>query len=196
MNYKDYFEKGISYAEYLMNFEAELNSGIESKYSTYLPMNWQRSNRIEKTLILDSKFESIEQTTNWLVISEHWCGDASQILPVIHKISLASKGKINLKIIYRDQYPELIEMHLTKGSKSIPKLIQLNEQYKLISDWGPRPKIAQELVMRLKSNPDTSSNYSEELHKWYAQDKQKVIIKELFDLISLEDEFKPKFFIG
>ena len=99
MNYKDYFEKGISYEEYLINFEAELNSGIESKNSVYLPMNWQRSNRIEKTLILDSKFEAIEQTINWLVISEHWCGDASQILPVIHKIIFVSKVKINLKII-------------------------------------------------------------------------------------------------
>lgn len=196
MNYKDYFEKGITYEEYLKNFHVELNSGIENKYSKYLPMNWQRSNRIEKTLVLDSKFEVIEQTINWLVISEHWCGDASQILPLIHKISLVSNGKINLKMIYRDQYPELMEMHLTNGSKSIPKLIQLNDQYKLISDWGPRPKIAQELVMKLKSDPNTSPNYSEELHKWYAQDKQKEIIKELFDLINLADEFKPRFFIG
>jgi Thioredoxin len=196
MNYKDYFEGGVSYEMYLANFEAEINSGIENKNSKYLPMNWQRSNRIYKTLTLDSKFETVNQKLIWLVISEHWCGDASQILPVMHKISLASNGKINLRLIYRDQYPELMEMHLTNGSKSIPKLIQLNEQYKLISDWGPRPKIAQELVTRLKSNPDTSSNYSEELHKWYAQDKQKVIIKELFDLINLADEFKTKFFIG
>jgi hypothetical protein len=41
MNYKNYFEKAISYEEYLENFKAELNSGIESKNSTYLPMNWQ-----------------------------------------------------------------------------------------------------------------------------------------------------------
>lgn len=196
MNYKDYFEKGISYAEYLMNFEAELNSGIESKYSTYLPMNWQRSNRIEKTLILDSKFEAIEQTTNWLVISEHWCGDASQILPVIHKISLASKGKINLKIIYRDQYPELIEMHLTKGSKSIPKLIQLDENFNFVKDWGPRPETAQQLVIQLKSNPITSPTYSEEVHKWYAKDKQTEIQKELFELINTKSESRPRSFIG
>lgn len=188
MNYKDYFEKGITYEDYLLNFEAELNSEIESKYSAYLPMNWQRSKRIEKTLILDSKFEAIEQRTNWLVISEHWCGDASQILPVIHKISLASKGKINLKIIYRDQYPELIEMHLTNGSKSIPKLIQLDENYSLIKDWGPRPETAQQLVVQLKSNPLTAASYSEEVHKWYAKDKQVQIQSELLALSQFKKE--------
>ena len=46
MDYRDYFEKGITYEEYLKNFETELNSDIESENSTYLPMNWQRSNRI------------------------------------------------------------------------------------------------------------------------------------------------------
>lgn len=196
MNYKDYFEKGITYEEYLINLEAELNSGIESKNSSYLLMNWQRSNRIEKTLILDSKFETIEQTINWLVISEHWCGDASQILPVIHKISLASKGKINLKMIYRDQYPELIEKHLTKGSKSIPKLIQLDENYLFIKDWGPRPKTAQQLVIQLKSNSITSPTYSEEVHKWYAKNKQREIQDELFELINIKIKSKPSSFIG
>ena len=196
MNYKDYFEKGITYEEYQRNFEAELNSGIETKNSIYLPMNWQRSIRIEKTLILDSKFETMEQTANWLIISEHWCGDASQILPVIHKISLASNGKINLKMIYRDQYPELIEMHLTKGSKSIPKLLQLDENYNFIKDWGPRPETAQQLVIQLKSNPIASLTYSEEVHKWYAKDKQKEIQEELFELISSKNISKPRSFIG
>lgn len=196
MNYKDYFDKGITYEEYKRNFEAELNSGIENKYSNYLPMNWQRSNRIEKTLILDSKFETIEQKINWLVISEHWCGDASQILPVIHKISLASKGKINLKMIYRDQYPELMEMHLTNGSKSIPKLIQLNDKYELIADWGPRPNTAQALVKKLKSNANTASAYAEELHKWYAQDKQSEILEELIRITKLAEKQQPINFIG
>ena len=62
--------------------------------------------------------------------------------------------------------------------------MHLTEDYKLIADWGPRPKTAQALVVHLKSNPDTALTYSEELHKWYAKDKQTEILEELLKLVN------------
>ena len=182
-DYKTYFENGISYQTYLKNMELEMNSEIETKYSKYIPMNAQRMKRIEKTFSIDKDLVSIGSNIKWLVISEHWCGDASQILPIMNEISNSSNGKIELKIIYRDSNPSLIAEHLTNGSQSIPKLIQLTHDFKLISDWGPRPKTAQELVIKLKSDPNTALTYSEELHKWYAQNKQKEILEELLTLL-------------
>ena len=57
-----------------------------------------------------------------LVLAEGWCGDAAQILPVINKIAEYS-SLIDLKVVCRDENPELMDQFLTNGSKSIPKVI-------------------------------------------------------------------------
>jgi hypothetical protein len=187
--YKKYFEKGISYSQYFQSMAKEVENKVESFNSHYIPMNLQRSKRISKTIQLLNEvkeiFPFLKRNINWLVISEHWCGDASQILPVINTISEASRGKINLRIVYRDQNLDLMNAHLTNGSASIPKLLQLDEAFQLIGEYGPRPLDAQNLVVQLKSNPETAPNYSERLHKWYADDKSMSIQKDLVSLLKM-----------
>lgn len=184
--YQTYFEKAIPYDVYLRNFESEV-AGSDSPYAQYIPQNFQRSSRIAKTLKLSddikNALQSLDHPLNWLVISEHWCGDASQILPLINAIAEASEGKITLRVIYRDVNPELMNAHLTNGSKSIPKLIQLDEHFNLLASWGPRPAEAQALVLRLKSDPETAKNYSEAVHTWYAHDKTASTQLELLKLL-------------
>ena len=183
MNYRRYFELGVSYQTYVSNMAKEVLSGIETKYSKHFPINMQRTRRIEKTFDFSQSSFKLNVNLKWLVISEHWCGDSAQILPVINKLALASSGKIELRIIYRDENIDFMNAHLTNGALSIPKLIQMNSNFEFMKSWGPRPKAAQELVMKLKSNPETAKTYSEELHKWYAIDKQKAIVDELLMLL-------------
>jgi hypothetical protein len=139
--------------------------------------------RIAKILQLTPEIRQavadLKKQVNWLVISEHWCGDASQIVPVLGAIAALSEGKINLKIVYRDENLELIDAHLTGKGRSIPKLLQLDADFDLIDTWGPRPAEAQEIVMELKKNPETADKYAEIVHKWYADDRQKAIQEEL-----------------
>lgn len=186
-NYKYYWEKGIDYNTYLAYFEKEINEGSKKINADKLPINWQRTTRLDKTIHIDldsvDVIESIVTPRKWLVITEHWCGDSAQILPVINKIAELSNGKIELKLIYRDENLNLIDAHLTNQGRSIPKLIQLNANNEITSTWGPRPKVAQKLVMDIKSNPTLAPTYAEKLHKWYAKDQQVTIIKELTDLI-------------
>lgn len=185
-DYQTYFEKAIPYNDYLRNFESEA-ADSDGPYAQYIPLNFQRSSRIAKTLKLSDDvkkaLQSLDHPLNWLVISEHWCGDASQILPLIHGIAEASEGKITLRIIYRDANPELMNAHLTNGSKSIPKLVQLDEHFNLLESWGPRPAEAQALVLHLKSNPETAKTYSEAVHTWYAHDKTSATQLELLKLL-------------
>lgn len=187
IDYGFYLAKGIDFSAYKENFEKELNSSDENPYKQYLPMNWQRLTRIERQVHLNAELleaiASKEAKQNWLLISEHWCGDAAQIVPVLAAIAQASAEKINLKLVYRDQNLELMDAHLTNGGRSIPKLLILNESNELLASWGPRPKEAQDLVVRIKSNPETAANYAEELHKWYAHDKQVKIQEELLVLM-------------
>jgi hypothetical protein len=188
LDYGHYFKKGISFEQYHLDFEKSLDLGDQVFNYQYLPLNWQRSSRILKQFQVNfgilEVIEKIENPVRWLLISEHWCGDASQIVPVLSKIAEASNGKIELRMVYRDQHLPLIDAHLTNGGRSIPKLIQLNEQMEFEKEWGPRPVAAQEMVIRLKSDPETAPRYSEELHKWYAMDKQQSIVSEIIAFLN------------
>lgn len=175
VDYKNYFEKGVSYKEYLENFQAEISTGDESPFAQYLPQNWQRQSRLDRKFTLSSELhaaiDKIEAPINWLVITEHWCGDASQINPIINKIAEASNGKINLRFIYRDENETLIDAHLTDGrSRSIPILLQLDGSFNVTKSYGPRPDEAQALV---KSILAEGGSYNIPLHTWYAKDKQR-----------------------
>lgn len=184
--YKAYFKSGITYNEYLQRFSAEIASGEESKYAQYLPQNWQRQARLDRKLKLrDNVLEAIVRITspiNWLLITEHWCGDASQINPVINKIAEASMGMITLRIVYRDENEALIDAHLTDGrSRSIPILIQMDEGYNVVATYGPRPAEAQRLVKELLA---TGEPYNIPLHTWYAKNKQQSIQDDIAQLIT------------
>jgi len=186
LDYKRYFNQAISYDQYLRNFQNEIAEGEDSEYAQYLPQNWQRQSRLDRKLklseILISALDNLDRQLNWLVITEHWCGDASQIIPIINKAADKSNGKIDLRFIYRDENLELMDAHLTDGrSRSIPILIQLDSDLNYISSYGPRPAEAQKLVMSLLSRQEP---YSIPLHTWYAKDKQQSIQNDIAEKIS------------
>ena len=187
MNYKNYVDASVDYTSYQELFVIKSKSPSGYTYGEYIPMNEHRSSRLDRTFFLSEEQKATAANCSfrtWLVISEHWCGDASQTVPVMAKIAEASQGKINLRLVYRDEVPELMNAHLTNGGMAVPKIIQLDEHFELINDWGPRPVAAQNLVTQLKSNPETAANYIEELQKWYAKDKQQSTVKELLDLLN------------
>ena len=83
----------------------------------------------------------------WLVITESWCGDASPSLPVMNKIAELS-SHLELRIVLRDEHPELMDVFLTNGARSIPKLIVLDGNTNdVLGEWGPRSPKATEMVM-------------------------------------------------
>jgi len=185
LDYKEYFDKAISYQEYQSNFQKEISLGDKSPFAEYLPQNWQRQSRLDRKLKLSDELiaaiDKVKTKLNWLVITEHWCGDASQINPIIQKVAEASEGKIQLRFAYRDEDEKLINAHLTDGrSKSIPILIQLDENHQLINTYGPRPEEAQKLVKDILAE---GGSYNIPLHTWYAKDKQKSIQSDILNLL-------------
>lgn len=186
IDYKKYFDKAINYEEYLSNFQAEIAIGEESEFAQYLPQNWSRQSRLDRKFKLredlQEAIDNIDKPINWLLITEHWCGDASQINPIINKVATESKGKINLGLVYRDENEALIDAHLTDGrSRSIPILLQLDKGYNLQSVYGPRPALAQELVKSLLAKGEV---YNIPLHTWYAKDKQQAVQGDLVKLLN------------
>lgn len=186
IDYKSYFEKAISYETYLQNFQDEIALGNKSDFAQYLPQNWQRQSRLDRKFKLredlQTAIQQLNQKQHWLVITEHWCGDASQINPIIHKAAEANKDKIQLRFFYRDEDTTLIDQHLTGvRSRSIPILLQFDEEFNLINSYGPRPEEAQKLVLSLLAK---NEDYNIPVHTWYAKDKQQTIQLDLLKILN------------
>ncbi len=161
--------------------------GNESQFAQYLPQNWQRQSRLDRKLQLTNRLieaiDALATKKKWLVITEHWCGDASQINPIINKVAEHSKGNIDLRFVYRDEDTALIDAHLTDGrSRSIPILLELDHAFDFVKSYGPRPDEAQKLVQSILTD---GGNYNIPLHTWYARDKQQAIQEDLINFLKV-----------
>jgi hypothetical protein len=114
-----------------------------------------------------------------LVIAEDWCGDASNTVPAIAKLVDATPD-LALRVIQRDQYPEVMDRYLTNGSRSIPIVIVLDENFREIGHWGPRPTELQAWVMANRATIPKSELYPQ-VRKWYARDRGETTLREVLE---------------
>lgn len=175
-------EKSHSYIEYRTLLKSLLSQGKSSGSEQseallhYSELNDTRMNRLDKTISIPTenveKLKQLENEQIWLVISEGWCGDAAQILPVINKMA-EQNTKINLRIVFRDENDELMQLFLTNGTRSIPKLIVLDKDtLEFITDFGPRPNGAKKLILDYKAQHGIVDETAKtELQLWYLHDK-------------------------
>lgn len=189
-------KKALSYDEYkalIVNLLKEGRStGIlqSDDLLNYTKLNEKRMKRLDKQTSLSNeaakKTQAIQKDFTWLVLTESWCGDAAQTLPVINKFAEVN-SKIDLKVVSRDENEDLMNAFLTNGSKSIPKLIVIEkETNKVLSSWGPRSKVATKLVNDYKEkNGALDAEFKEKLQYWYNDDKGKSIENDLVEFINL-----------
>lgn len=155
----------------------------------YTKLNNVRMKRIEKTTEINEQIHNsvsaIEKKQLWLVISEPWCGDAANIVPVLALIA-GKNEKINFRIILRDENPEIMDKYLTNGGRAIPMLIIFDsDSGKELAVWGPRPSSLKSIIKELKNKPDYRfDELKKTIQLWYAENKSKDIQKEIFDLLN------------
>lgn len=157
-----------------LKLESQVVNGID--LIPYTKLNDQRMKRLDKTIVISDEnsafLKSFENKVLWLVLTEGWCGDAAQALPVLNKMAELSDA-IELKIVLRYENEDLMNQFLTNGGKSIPKVIMVHpETLEVIADWGPRPAGAVQLMIDLKEKfGSITDEVKEELQKWYNNDK-------------------------
>ena len=186
-------QNGVSYSAYRTFVSKSIGEGKSTGNEQtpdllhYSELNEVRMNRLEKTLKMDSEvlktLQNLKSKQTWLVISEGWCGDAAQILPII-KLMTDTSENIDLKIVFRDENEDLINQFLTNGAKSIPKLIILDENLEVINHWGPRPEAAKNLIIDYKAQHGIVDEPAKiALQKWYLDDKGISTQKEIVGII-------------
>jgi hypothetical protein len=179
------WEEYLSLHEKLVENKGTTGPVQNEEMAHYTMLNLQRSKRVLKQLKLDTEIvQTISQLPpqKWVLITEPWCGDASQSVPAIASFAKASSN-IELKLILRDENLEIMDMFLTNGGRSIPVLIRIQpETNEVISHWGPRPKSAQEIFVQLKKEGKTKEELVLEIQKWYNENKSIELITELIEL--------------
>ena len=149
----------------------------------YTELNIQRMKRLDKTTTLNEGWNNIyariKEPIQFKVLTEAWCGDAAQIVPVINKIAEESQGKIVLDLLLRDENLDLMDQYLTNGGRSIPKLICYDANNTELWNWGPRPAGAQALINTLKAEQKPMEEIKTQLHLWYTKNKTEETQEEL-----------------
>lgn len=178
---KEYIDRSMSFANYVELIDGLLLEGKTTgpnqseELLHYAKLNRQRMRRLEATAAVSEKLKASVALNGrkmiWLVITEGWCGDAAQNIPIIEKIA-AESVNIETRYILRDENLELMDRFLTNGGRSIPKLVALDaKSYKVLGTWGPRPAAAQARFDELKSQGADKEAMMESLQRWYNADK-------------------------
>jgi hypothetical protein len=90
---------------------------------------------------------------------------------------------MELRILERDQYPDVMNRYLTNGTRSIPMVIALDLEFRELGRWGPRPVVLQEWMLGHKKTMPTPQRYTY-ARGWYARDKGESTLRELLTAIA------------
>ncbi len=201
--YQAILEKSVGYVEYHTLIEQllsqshylSLKSVENDTHDTRLSLI--RMERLDKTARMTAhtrlQIAAIQTPLIWLTLTEVWCGDAAQIVPTIQKMA-ALNDKIEHRLVFRDQHPELMDAFLTNGTRSIPLTIILEKKsLKLLGHWGPRPQELQSFVLdnlqelsKIKDEQEYKMRNTEfwtKVQRWYAKDKTYSTQKEFLEVL-------------
>ena len=190
------FDEYIKMIDSLLSENKTTGTNQSEVMFNYGKLNRQRMKRLEKTVKLNETLVEIarksERKMTWLIITEGWCGDAAQSMPVIEKI-VAETSNIETRYILRDENLELMDKYLTNNGRSIPKLIALDtETLEEIGTWGPRPKVAMDYFIEMRESGMEKSEMMEKLQRWYLKDKESEVQKEFGQLLNDWEEKQSK----
>lgn len=189
---REYLAKSMTFHEYLKLIDDLLAKGKTTgpdqsvEKVSFALLNRKRMERVVKTYIPDAAaaewISNIKFKRTWYILTEGWCGDAAQTLPVIEQLTSLSP-MIETRYLLRDENLGLMDQYLTNGARSIPKVISVdNQSGTVLWTWGPRPKGANDLFAELKAKGATKDEILEAIQRWYNADKGKSVEGEIVEL--------------
>lgn len=115
-----------------------------------------------------------------LALSEDWCADCVSTLPIIAR--LTEQADVDLRILGRDANDDLMSAHFSSGTRSIPVVMVLDDQFRERGWWGPRPAAVQRWYRNeglLLPGPERSRRK----RTWYARDRGRTTVLEILDVV-------------
>ena len=171
MNVLSEFKSGLSYQEYIEILGQNLSLHQLHERKITVP------DALKKEI---AGYEEIKV----LVLTEPWCGDSLALVPIISRIAECNPSW-QMRIIRRDENPELMEKFLTKGGKAVPIFLFLNPKGEFLFRWGPRPQAAQQIFEdhreRIFRGEIEKIEVMKKIRVFYAKDRGMSSLAELMD---------------
>jgi thiol-disulfide isomerase/thioredoxin len=115
-----------------------------------------------------------------LVLSEDWCSDCFSTVPIIAR--LAELAGVELRVFARDANLDVMDAHLSGGTRSIPVVMVLDPAFDVRAWWGPRPSALQRWYRNeglLLESPERSRKK----RSWYARDRGRSAVAEVIETV-------------
>src|SRR5262245_61659878 len=124
---------------------------IQKRFRAALPYNeyvrtgtpdqgdtWERHHRsIQLTNAQRALITSFTREINILVSCGIWCGDCAAQVPMLDQI-VAANHRLHLRILDRDEHPDLAEQVMICGGLRVPTVLFLNEDFEFLSLHGDK----------------------------------------------------------
>lgn len=178
LDFKKLWDQALTFEAFVASCKAEHCGLWQGIYNLARVPQWA----------LDAVPQGVERKL--LVIAEDWCGDASNTVPIIGKLVDLVPG-LELRVIQRDTYPEVMDQYLTNGARSIPIVIVLDEELHEVGHWGPRPSELQAWVVANRTILPKTELYPQ-VRKWYARDRGETTLREVLEAAGFPTAVKAK----
>lgn len=134
------FNQGTTYIAYRDRILAA--GGIMSELLT------ASESALAKEAIDVEPFRRLPKPYRVLILSEDWCGDCTDNLPIVNRLA-AESGKLKVRILPRDEHLDLMDNYLKYGQfRAVPLILFLDEEGTVIGDLKERPESVTELRAR------------------------------------------------
>jgi len=124
---------------------------------------------------------AVGRTYRLLVLAEDWCGDASNTVPYVAKLG-ALGHCLEMRILRRDENPDVMDRYLSGTARAIPIVIVLDETWREVGHWGSRPAELQAWVLEARKTTLKEDLYLQ-IRRWYAKDKGESTLREILALL-------------
>ena len=129
-----------------------------------------------------ARAEALPGRWHLLVLSEDWCGDAVNTVPYVARLA-DRVPTLDLRVLGRDENPDLMDAHLTGTARAIPIIVVYDENFVERGWWGPRPGPLQSWVLGPEGQAlDKPARYRH-VRGWYARDRGRTTLDEILVLL-------------
>lgn len=129
-----------------------------------------------------SKFAALPGGLRMLVLNADWCLDSASSVPTLARLAEVVPG-VEMRVLDRDAYPEIMDRYLTDGTRSIPLAILLDRDFRELGRWGPRPAELQKFVRAHLDRDMSKEAIHLEIRKWYVGDRGNAMLREILETV-------------
>lgn len=180
LDWKSVFESGLDYADWLAAAEStEQRDKLVTQHQALM---------LEPSVA--AFLAALPRPVHVVAIAEDWCGDVVRHSPVLQRMAEAGPN-LRVRIVSREQHPEVFLRFLTNGGEAIPKFIFLSDTFVECGSWGPMPESCRELIARGKACGDVAAARKKVSARYELDSTRREVVSELLRLVEIAVSREP-----